>query len=98
MSGQPKVGEFAVWLGWGGNYRCAEILQVTAKKTIVKAYGRPDHLPTGNVGFTGPGDEAKALHERLVSSTARMREEQRAASDRHQKRVDDLIAKAGHRP
>lgn len=91
----PAVGEFAVYPEWGENYVCAEILHVTAKKTMVRGYcSHTRHLLTENVRFSGPEAAAKTLHKQIVSSAARMREETRSAQERHLKRVADLIAKA----
>lgn len=93
------VGEFAIYPEWGENYVCAEILNVTAKKTMVRGYGTyTKHLLAENVRFSGPEAVAKALLEQIMSSTARMREETCSAQERHQKRVSDLIARAESRP
>ena len=87
------MSEWAVFEDWSES-KAREILRVTKAKTIVR---RPynsgeQHLLSENVIAVLPEPQAKAMVEKLVSSDALKREEQRQAGARHLSRVAKIKA------
>jgi len=93
--GGMKVGDFIVAKSSFG-FGVGQITKITEKLCWVKEpnWNRPARYSQERILFSGTEDEAKALHERLVSSRALYAQEQRAVSQRHIERDDKLIADA----
>lgn len=96
MSTKPKIGEYAVWLGWGDGYEYAEVVNVMTKTTLVKPRyaSNPIHLLSEHVKFAGTAEAARSLVEKLASSVELMTEETQKARVRHRERCADLFAEA----
>ena len=98
MSTKPKIGEYAVWLGWGDHYYCGAVVEVMSKTktTAVKPHYTPNpvHLLTEHVLYAGTAEAAHRLVEQLDNSAELMKEEMQKARVRHRERSADLFADA----
>ncbi|GEM_PF-6662609 len=95
-----RVGQWLVWdaSGWHSSprYEAAEIVKVTAKTVTYKGvWGRETRKNIdGSEVWSGPKAEAKALAERLNSSSGLMKDELRRSHERHRERVSKLVQAA----
>lgn len=96
MAVEITVGQWLVWNAWGvkPRYEAAEVVKITAKTvTHSGLWGRETRRTiSGDEVWCGPEADAKALVKRLNSSSSLMADEQRRSRERHNERVQKLIA------
>jgi len=76
-------------------YEIHEVAHVSDSLAYYKKYGnREGRIRKADIVFSGDARSAKNLHEKLRSSRALMDDERIKATERRNKRDDDLIAAA----
>ena len=100
LEAELRVGRWLVWdaSSWhsSSRYEAAEIVKVTAKTLTYKGtWGRETrkNIDASEV-WAGPEAQAKALAERLNSSSGLMVDELRRSRERHRERVSRLVQAA----